>query len=734
MLERISQVIGRLPLSRKLGLMVALLAVPVLVLGAMFLRAQNVQLEAQRRQLEGVRFLKPLVALELKLAEHRLAAVLALSGAGGSGPVRQANLEVDSALKVALDAQASTGDQFGTGGLLKEVAESWNTNVKLNWNTGSASLTSDMHTLLVAQVADAVRMVGRSVSPEAARQARTGHLDRSLPFVLPAGIESLAQLGAFGLALGKSGAPTQEQWDQIVVLAQEARNAVDGLRAELVRADKASAGTDGPARLAARQAVTSADAFLESVQDATARRDSVNIEPAVFRAQADEAITNFRTLYTRLVETFEGELSDSLAGLEAARNFELVGIVVLVGLALGLGYVIADTIRRQVASMSSVFARIRKGDLQARAEVVAEDEFGTFAASLNQVLDNSIALVQSREERDRIQAGIRKLLREMEGVAQGDLTQEAESSEGLTGDIAKSFNLMLVELRGLINRVQESTSAVNAAASIAEEVTAKLASGSQKQSAQIVEASSAVNQMTESVQQVTAQAATAAHIAQAALRNAQQGAVSAQLTIDGMGEVRRQVQGMGTLVRELAESSSQIGDITQLIADVSKRTSILALNASIQAAVAGDSGKGFGVVAEQVEELAARSSEAVRRVAALTKSIQASTHRVTEALEGATRQVASGETLAAEASERLAEIQEVATQLAGVVESILSACRQQGASSEFIASSMGEISRVTKYTTAGVESATGSIHQLAGLVEQLRGSVSRFRLPARSGG
>jgi twitching motility protein PilJ len=390
----------------------------------------------------------------------------------------------------------------------------------------------------------------------------------------------------------------------------------------------------------------------------------------------------------------------------------------------------ADGVHRQVQSMATVFERIRQGDAGARAAVVTHDEFGELAAALNRVLDNVVVLGQSRAERDAMQADIRKLLKEMEGVAQGDLRHEAATGHGPTADIARSFNGMLIELRGLIDRVQKSTSAVNAAAASAGEAGGKLVEGTEAQSQQIVEATAAVDQVVQSIQQVTAQAATAAQIARDALRNAQLGAASAEQTIKGMGEVKRQVNSMQHLVEDLGTSLVQVGDITQLIADISKRTSVLALNASIQAAVAGQAGKGFGVVAEQVKELASRSSDAVRRVAALTKQIQEATGSVVEALNGTTQQVTAGERLALEARERLADIESVSMRLNSVVGTILTACRQQSTSSESISRSMSEMSREARSTRVTVEAATGSIEQLASVVEELRGSVSRFHLPA----
>ena len=724
--------IANLPLSRKLSLMALFLVAPALVIAGLFVTSQNVRVDSTVRQLDGLRYVRPVVELQLKLALHRGAAALALAGIGGTEPVRAAQAEVDLALGAVQAADAEFGDRFGTHTLIAELSETWTSNLRPNWNTANLALSYDMHTLILAQVTDVVRLVGQNAGMDFAAGEVAGKLDRTLVFTLPAGIESVGQLGAFGVVLSRAGSLNAPQWDQLAVLVQDVRRSTETLRAVVSRAAK-TPGFDAVLKSASDQAVTSAEAFLDAVQEASAGRNGFGAEPTVHRAQADQVVNAFNSLRVRVAESLQSELVDTLSGLRAARNLELAAVSLLMVMALSLGFVIARTMNRQVRSMSTVFKRIREGDLSARAEVVAHDEFGSFAKALNLVLDNTIALVQSRSERDQIQANIRKLHQEMRGVAQGDLTQEAEVTEAVTGVIAQSFNLMLVELRGLIHRVKESAIAVNSAAHGAHVATGRLAEGSRSQSAQVVHASAAIEQMALSIQQVTAQAATAAQIAQTALRNAQSGSQSARLTIEGMGEIKRQVNDMANLVTELRASTAQIGDITQLIADISKRTSILALNASIQAAVAGDSGRGFGVVAEQVEELATRSSDAVRRVAALTKSIQASTGSVMDALEGATQKAAGGEALASQASDRLASIESVSTQLAGVVESILSACRQQSASSEAIAASMGEISQVTRHTSAGAQAATTSLGDLSNLVDELRNSVSRFRLPEGAG-
>ena len=711
--------------------MAILLLAPALALGVMFYRAQNTELQATRLQLEGVRYAGPFVKLLGELNVHRDAAALALARPElGLSSVRDAQAQVDRSIQDLGRGQAELAKVLQTDALTSEIVDGWSTNLKTNWNSGDAMMSLDLHTLVMAQVNDVVRLVGRKSRGSAPGESNTPY-DYALMFELPASLESLGQLGAFGVGLA-GAKPTIDQWDRLAGLTQDARRTTEALRTVVLASKKMPAELrDIKLTEATEAAVAAGEALLDATQEAAGGpgRSLFQADPLAYRALANRSLAALAIVQKATAATVEFSLESRLSGLVFQRNFELVAALLLLAMALGLGSVIANTVGKQVQAMGLVFKRISEGDLEARASVIARDELGSFAQALNLVLDNTVALVQSREERDEIQENVRKLLSEIEGVAQGDLTTEAEVQGGMTGAVAEAFNLMQVELRGLIRRVQQSALAVNAAAAGARDATISLADGSLAQSGQVIQATAAIDQMALSIQQVTNQAASAARIAQVAYQNAQLGAHSARENIEGMGLVKRQVHEMDGLVRELSASSAQIGDITQLIADISKRTSILALNASIQAAVAGESGKGFGVVAEQVEELATRSSDAVKRVAVLTKSIQTTTGAVSDALQNATRQAAGGEKLATEASRRLGEIEKVSSELAGVVESILSACRQQSASSESISQSMGEISRVTQHTSAGAKTATSSISELSELMEDLRGSVSRFRVP-----
>lgn len=321
-----------------------------------------------------------------------------------------------------------------------------------------------------------------------------------------------------------------------------------------------------------------------------------------------------------------------------------------------------------------------------------------------------------------------KLLEEIAGVADRDLTVKAEVTADMTGAIADSFNMMILQLREIIAEVQDTTLQVSASANEVQATAEHLASGSEEQASQIVDTSAAIDEMAVSIQQVSENAALSATVGEQAVSNARQGAEAVGNTIEGMNRIRQQVQETAKRIKRLGESSQEIGEIVQLIGDIADRTSILALNASIQAAMAGEAGRGFAVVAEEVERLAERSTEATKQIDNLIRTIQNETYETIASMETMTNEVVEGSELAYEAGQTLTEIESVSSKLGELIQSISLAAKQQARGSETIARSMNDIAGVTQQTAAGTKQAAVSINNLAVLADNLRGSVSTFKL------
>jgi len=339
---------------------------------------------------------------------------------------------------------------------------------------------------------------------------------------------------------------------------------------------------------------------------------------------------------------------------------------------------------------------------------------------------------QSRHETESLnrqnQDAILRLMNELGDLADGDLTVTATVSEDITGAIADSINYTIEELRVLVGRINDAAGRVTQATEIAQKTSAELLAAAERQSVEIQDAGRSVLAMASSMTQVSSDANQSAQVARQSLAAAGKGTLAVQDSIKGMNEIREQIQETSKRIKRLGESSQEIGEIVELISDITEQTNVLALNAAIQAASAGDAGRGFTVVAEEVQRLAERSGEATKQIAAIVKTIQTDTQDAVSAMEESTQGVVEGAKLSDAAGQALAEIGEVSQNLAGLIENISSATQQQADSATGVANKMQDILRVTEQTTAGTQKTANAVGELAGLAAELKGSVAGFKV------
>ncbi len=415
-----------------------------------------------------------------------------------------------------------------------------------------------------------------------------------------------------------------------------------------------------------------------------------------------------------------------------ARNILIVNAIAFL-FVLFIGIIAAGQISRgitsQVQHIVDIFQKISVGDYSARSQVTSNDELGNMARSLNSMLDNIFELIQTREERNTMQASLMKLLDDVSGIADGDLSKEAEVTQDFTGAIADAFNFAIMQLRQIVHSVQDSTIRVGASANEISSAAEKLAKDNEATASRIVAATATLEEMALSARGVSENAAQSAAVSDQALDAAKQGAQAVLDTIDGMNRIRDRVQATAKRIKRLGESSQEIGDIVQMINDIADRTSILAMNASIQAAMSGESGRGFAVVAEEVERLAQRSAKATKQITELVKAIQSETNETVIAMEETTHEVVSGSDLANDAGQALNQIETISGTMADIIRSISQSARNQAHSSNQVAQIMHQISDATQQAAAGTRQASLSITTLARMAEDLRGSVNVFKLP-----
>jgi len=342
--------------------------------------------------------------------------------------------------------------------------------------------------------------------------------------------------------------------------------------------------------------------------------------------------------------------------------------------------------------------------------------------------EQRVTAMASEQENKRNQEAILRLLNEMGNLADGDLTVQASVTEDVTGAIADSINFTIEELRTLVKGINNATDQVAKATTDAQAISHRLFEASQRQNKEIQQASGSVLQMAQSINEVSQSAAQSARVAQQSLAAAEKGGQAVQNQIAGMNEIRTQIQDTAKRIKRLGESSLEIGEIVELISDITEQTNVLALNAAIQAASAGEAGRGFTVVAEEVQRLAERSGEATKQIDAIVKTIQADTQDAVAAMEKSTVGVVEGTKLSDAAGQALDEIRRVSRELAELIGGISAQTQRQSASVSEVTRGMQGILKITEETTEGTKQTNVSISQLTKLAAELRSSVAGFKV------
>lgn len=326
------------------------------------------------------------------------------------------------------------------------------------------------------------------------------------------------------------------------------------------------------------------------------------------------------------------------------------------------------------------------------------------------------------------QNAILLLMNELSDLADGDLTVKATVSEQITGAIADSVNYTAEELRKLVQGITNAALKMGHATQEADNISKGLLLAGEKQASEIKEAEESVQLMAKSIAEVDSSATKATRVGNQTLAASEQGALAVRNAIAGMDGIREQIQETAKRIKRLGESSQEIGEIVDLISDITEQTNVLALNAAIQAASAGEAGRGFSVVAEEVQRLAERSAEATKQIGALVKTIQSDTYDAVAAMEKSTVGVVDGARLADTAGQSLSEIQTVSKELAALINSISVTTQVQTDMVSEVSSSMRDILQITGETTEGTRKTAVSVAQLNHLAGELSASVAGFKV------
>jgi methyl-accepting chemotaxis protein len=459
------------------------------------------------------------------------------------------------------------------------------------------------------------------------------------------------------------------------------------------------------------------------------------------RKAIDEVVT--------LAGVANGTMEDETREIISARTLLLVAMAfAILILSVFTAKWIIGLITKPVNSLAEAAVKVSHGDLTQCINYSSKDEVGKLSTAFNKMVENiRLANEQLNDEKKSVERKVHEAVKDIEAqreylalktnqlleamgqFSSGDLTVEMEiEKEDQIGLLFKGFNQSVKKI-GLL--ISELTDAVNATASASNEIsssTEELATGSQEQSSQVAEVATAVEQMTKTIIKTTQNSSLAAKNAKNAGAIAKEGGKVVQETVEGMNRVALVVSKAATTVKELGRGSDQIGEIVQVIDDIADQTNLLALNAAIEAARAGEQGRGFAVVADEVRKLAERTTKATKEIAVMIKRIQKDTSEAVISMDEGTKEVERGREMAAKAGESLSQIISAAQQVVDVINQVASTSEEQSSATEQTSKSIDAISLVIQESTSATQQIANATEDLNRLTMNLQEMIAQFRV------
>jgi twitching motility protein PilJ len=313
-------------------------------------------------------------------------------------------------------------------------------------------------------------------------------------------------------------------------------------------------------------------------------------------------------------------------------------------------------------------------------------------------------------------------------IGKGDLTRRGEVTWDVLGNVVDAINLMVEEIATVVGDVREAALRVTAGSQDTIKLTGELSVASQAQTRDAASVTHSMSDVMTSVRQVAASADQSAQAAHQVLQAASKGEEAVRNSLASMQQIRSEVQTISKKIKSLGDRSLEISDIVNTIQDIAAQTHLLALNASIEAAGAGEAGLRFSVVADEVRKLAERATQATRDIGTLIKGVQVETQEAVVAMESGTREVETGYEVSLRAEEALQEIGKISQSSSELAAEISRASQQQVRGAEAMAGAVEAIAGAAVKTEQGVQQSRTNVEQLSRLAEELTVKLSRFKL------
>lgn len=394
-----------------------------------------------------------------------------------------------------------------------------------------------------------------------------------------------------------------------------------------------------------------------------------------------------------------------------------------------IGFFIARSIRKPTRELYDVVSRLSEGEFDARAKVTGSDEIAKLSSAFNGLLDDrSVTLNKIDEEHQELNQSVFSLLQAVAELSEKDLTIRADVTEDATGPVADALNLLAEETEETLKKVKNIATDVQNSSHKVNSHLMSINKLAMKEQERAIETADQMNTMMERLDSISNSAASTNIMAGSASDSTKLAHGSVTDTLSGMSDIRTTVQETGKRIKQLGERSQEISHVIEIIETLAERTTLLALNASMQAVAAGEEGKGFSVIAEEIQRLAESSRESTGQISTLVKNIQQETNTTIETMDKTIEQVIEGSMKAEDAVDQMQKVLYTTSELVTAVDQIANASKEQVGISKDLKHKAESILKSTQVTGQELLSLTGLSRNMTDYAQQLVTSVDVFTL------
>ena len=663
--------LNRFRFPAKFSLIFALVMIPLIVLTTLSVRDENIQIRSLQHELQGITYVSAIRHPIEHLQKHRglMAAVIG-GDSSAKSQAEQERQEIDKALQLLQKMDAQLGQDLSTDKRVGAIQQQWDT-IKGKIANLTAEENPRLHGALIQALIDLTIHVSNTSELILDSRLDTFYLGDTLTKRLLDLTEAMGKTRASAIAAATVGTTDTKAQLQLSILMNNIDSTQKKLNTGLEFAFKENPAIDKSLNKMLAQANNAISELGHMVQFKILTSEKIAIDSRTVFATATNAIGNVYALFDASAPVLSEQLNGRLTSLQTTRN---VSILLEIGIVLVICYLFTGlflSVKDNAAALNDATYKLAKGDLTARVHLTTQDELGS---------------------------------------------------------IASSFNAMAEQFEALVQQIISVSSQLASAAEEVAAVSRESATSVDRQRIETDQVATAMNEMAATVQEVARSASAAAGAASNADNEAKSGGVVVTQATQAVGRLAEEINGASQVISGVEKDSDAIGSILDVIKAVAEQTNLLALNAAIEAARAGEQGRGFAVVADEVRTLASRTQKSTQEIEQMIKRLQEGSRRAVQVMQSSRDQAQLVVKQASEATEALHAITRAVTTINEMNTQIASAAEQQNATTEEMNKSISGIRDVAEQTATGAAQSTSASEELARLATQLQGLINNFRI------